>query len=630
MQRRKHSIYLSDIKRYINGEHYSAYEFLGSRLIEHNGKRGVAFCLYAPYAKEVRVVGNFNGWDGKEHKMLKVLDTGFWWLLIEGLHEGEMYKYEIIKSDGNKVLKADPYAFYSELRPNTASIVCDIDYNWNDNEWMLNRKSINYFESPMNIYEVHLGSWKMRDGEPLNYKECADELIPYLKEMGYTHIELLPIMEHPLDASWGYQITGYYAATSRYGKPQDFKYFVDRMHQNGIGVILDWVPGHFCRDEHGLYAFDGSHLYEHDDPRLGDNYDWGTANFDYGKKHVQSFLISNAMFWFEEFHIDGLRVDAVASMLYLNFGKPNLDIKNRFGGYENIDAVDFLKKLNKTIYENIDNPIMIAEESTTWPLVTYPTYEGGLGFSFKWNMGWMNDTLKYMNYDKFSRKNNHNLLTFSMMYAYSENFILPLSHDEVVHGKKSLIDKMSGDYEEKFKNLRLLYGYMMTHPGKKLLFMGGEIAQFIEWRFYSQIEWFLLKYPIHDALFRFVKELNHIYLENKSLWELDHKMEGFEWIDADNNHQSVISYIRYAKDKKDHIVVVINFSDGNYEQYKIGVPFETKYREILNSDKDIYGGSNFINSSSIKSVDDSWHGKDFSISIKLAPYSIILLKPEKE
>jgi 1,4-alpha-glucan branching enzyme len=626
--KRRHTIYASDINKYLRGEHFNAYEFLGSRIVEHQGKKGAVFITYAPKAGEVRVVGDFNGWNGDNHKMLKVLDSGFWWLFIENIKEGNLYKYEITKADGTKVLKADPYARFSELRPNTASIVYeDKDYKWQDDEWMEKRKSINYFKSPLNIYEVHLGSWKKKGEDFLNYREIADELSKYVKEMGYTHVELLPIMEHALDASWGYQITGYFSPTSRYGTPEDFKYFIDKMHREGIGVILDWAPGHFCRDEHGLYNFDGAHLYEHEDPMIGDNFDWGTANFDYSKGHVQSFLISNALYWFLEFHVDGLRVDAVAAMLYLNFGKEHLNIRNKFGGIENLDAVEFLKKLNKAIFLNVDNPLMIAEESTAWPLVTYPTYDGGLGFNYKWNMGWMNDTLRYMTMNDEERKYNHNLLTFSMMYAYSENFILPLSHDEVVHGKKSLIDKMSGSYEEKFANLRLLYGYMMAHPGKKLLFMGGEIAQFIEWRFYEELEWFLLKYPIHDSLKRYVRDLNRFYLENKALWELDHKGEGFEWIDANNNHQSILSFIR--RSKEDYLVIICNFGRGKYEDYKIGVPEENEYIEVFNSDKNIYSGSNFINEGIIKSLRESWHGRDYSINIRIAPYSFIVLKPRR-
>lgn len=626
--KRKHTIYTSDINKYLKGEHFNAYEFMGSRIVEYQGKIGGVFITYAPKAREVRVVGDFNGWNGDNHKMIKVLDSGFWWLFVENIKEGDLYKYEIIKADETRVLKADPYARFSELRPNTASVVYeDKDYKWQDKEWMEKRKMMNYFKSPINIYEVHLGSWKKKGENYLNYREIADELSKYVKEMGYTHVELLPVMEHPLDASWGYQITGYFSPTSRYGTPEDFKYFIDKMHREGIGVILDWAPGHFCRDEHGLYNFDGAHLYEHEDPILGDNFDWGTANFDYSKGHVQSFLISNAIYWLKEFHLDGLRVDAVAAMLYLNFGKEHLNIRNKFGGIENLDAVDFLKKLNKAIFLNVDNPLMIAEESTAWPLVTYPTYDGGLGFNYKWNMGWMNDTLRYMAMGDEDRKNNHNLLTFSMMYAYSENFILPLSHDEVVHGKKSLIDKMPGSYEEKFANLRLLYGYMMAHPGKKLLFMGGEIAQFIEWRFYEEIEWFLLKYPTHDSLKRYVMDLNKFYLENKALWELDHKGEGFEWIDANNSHQSVLSFIR--RSEEDYLVVICNFGRGKYENYKIGVPEDAEYIEVFNSDKNIYSGSNFVNDVSIKSLRESWYGRDYSVNIRIAPYSFIVLKPRR-
>ncbi|MCX7951908.1 MAG: 1,4-alpha-glucan branching protein GlgB [Clostridiales bacterium] len=624
-------LFESDVKKFISGEHYESYKFMGSKLLNYKGKDGASFCVFAPNAKEVRVVGNFNGWNGRSHRMYKVLNTGLWWLFIEGINDGEIYKYEIHKRDGSIVLKSDPYAIYSELRPNTASIVTELKENrWNDEKWLNKRENSNIYESPVNIYEVHLGSWMRGEGNRLlSYREIADKLCDYVLDMGYTHVEIMPVSEYPLDESWGYQPTGYFSVTSRYGRPEDFKYLIDKLHQNGIGVILDWVPGHFCRDEHGLYCFDGGHVFESDNPLLADNWDWGTANFDYGKAAVQSFLISNALYWFEEFHVDGLRVDAVAAMLYLDYGKQNMNIRNKFGGRENLEAVEFLRKLNKAIFERVKNPLMIAEESTAWPLVTYPVHDGGLGFNYKWNMGWMNDMLRYMQTDFPYRKDNHNLVTFSIMYAFSENFVLPLSHDEVVHGKKSLIDKMPGTYEEKFANLRAFYGYMMTHPGKKLLFMGGEFGQFIEWRFYEGLEWFMLKYPMHDALKRYVKDLNELYKDNSELYELDHKMEGFEWIDASNAHQSVFSFIRRNKDG-DYVVVICNFNKGKYEDFKIGVPELCEYEEIFNSDRDIYGGSNFINNDVIMAKNQEWHGRKYHINVKVAPLSFCVLKPIKE
>ncbi|SHE37333.1 1,4-alpha-glucan branching enzyme [Thermoanaerobacter uzonensis DSM 18761] len=624
VQYKNSTIYLSDIRKFLKGEHFRAYTFLGSRFINYRGKEGTVFCVWAPNAVRVGVAGDFNNWDAKNHMMLKVKDSGLWWIFIEGLKEGELYKYEIHTKDGKRILKTDPYAIFSEVRPNTASIVKNLpEYQWHDEDWMLRRKSENIFETPINIYELHLGSWRRKEnGELLNYREIADLLVPYVKEMGYTHVELLPLMEHPLDMSWGYQITGYFSVTSRHGTPEDFMYFVDKLHEHDIGVIMDWVPGHFCKDAHGLYNFDGTHLYEYDDPFIRENDYWGTANFDVSKPGVKSFLLSNAYFWFKEYHIDGLRCDAISNMLYLHTRSGRQEVHDQ--------VVSFLRDVNRLIFTNFPNPLMVAEESSAYPLVTYPDYGGGLGFNYKWDMGWMNDTLKYMAFPPEERKWNHNLLTFSIMYTYSENFILPLSHDEVVHGKKSLLDKMPGTYEEKFANLRALYGYMMTHPGKKLLFMGGEFGQFIEWDFKKELDWFLLDYPMHKSLQEYVKDLNKIYLSNKSLYEMDHSEEGFLWIDVNNSEQSIISYIRFAKDKKDFLVVVCNFSKVSYPVYRIGVPEYCLYKEILNSDETKYGGRSFVNENLIEAEKIGIHGKPYSIQIKLPPLSAVILKPQYE
>lgn len=611
------------------GKHFKSYEFLGSRLSKYEDNEGVAFRVWAPKAKKVRIVGNFNNWNGNNFEMYRE-NSGVWSLFISELQEGEIYKYEIFTEDNRVIVKSDPYAYYSELRPKTASIIMNIDnYKWNDKKWIEKRSKKNIFNSPINIYEVHLGSWKKDENDNFySYRKIADKLVDYVKDMGYTHIEILPITEHPLDASWGYQTTGYYSVTSRFGTPNDFKYFVDKFHNNGIGVILDWVPGHFCKDAHGLYKFDGTSLYEYSNPDLGENYDWGTANFDLGKKEVQSFLISNAVFWFEKYHVDGIRADAVSNMLYLNYGKKeNTLIKNEYGGNENLMAVEFIKNLNKAVFEYYKNPFMIAEESTAWSMVTTPTYLGGLGFNYKWNMGWMNDMLKYMEMDPIYRKWHHELITFSLMYAFSENFILPLSHDEVVHGKKSLLNKMPGNYEEKFKSLRLFYGYMMTHPGKKLLFMGGEFGQFIEWKYDSELDWHLLTYPSHDSLKRYVKELNHVYLKEKSLWQQDHLSDGFSWIDHANYNQSIISFIRKSTNKDEFIIVICNFTNVLYEDYKVGVPRKGNYVEILNSDRDIYGGSNCLNKGIIKSKKGKWNNRPYNIEIKIPPLSTIFIKP---
>ncbi len=620
------------------------HHLLGCKLTSQNGKKGAEFKVWAPNAKEVRVVGKFNKWNGKKHLMNFDSEQGIWSLFIPNIKEGDIYKYEILPQHGEKFLKSDPFAFYSELRPNTASVVKDVlsPYPWEDEEWMKKRESFNSYENPMNIYELHLGSWRKRavEKEPgkekeedgrgfYSYKEIADRLLPYILEMGYTHIEIMPLAEHPLDASWGYQVTGYFSITSRYGDPEGFKYFVNEFHKAGIGVIMDWVPGHFCKDAHGLYRFDGTTLFEYEDDRRGENYGWGTANFDLGKPEVRSFLISNAVFLYEIYHIDGIRADAISNVIYMEYGKPEVHgLKNKYGGDEDLDAIEFLRLLNKTIFEYFKNPLMIAEEATAWPLVTRPAYIGGLGFNYKWNMGWMNDMLKYMELDPIYRKYNHNLITFSLMYSFSENFILSLSHDEVVHGKKSLLDKMFGHYENKFASLRMFYGYMYTHPGKKLLFMGGEFGQFIEWRFYEELEWKLLKYPIHDSMKSYVRDLNMLYKKEKSLWELDCTSDGFQWIDHNNADQSIISYVRKSKDKDDYLVIICNFTPVHYSNFKVGIPRITDYEEIFNSDRDIYGGSNVRNMGIIKPLIEEKHGMPYSVSLEIPPLATIILKPK--
>jgi 1,4-alpha-glucan branching enzyme len=627
---KKNNIHVKDIKVFHQGNSINCYEFLGSKLVEENGVSCVRFTVWAPNAKKVMVVGSFNNWNGEKHVMRKISNSKLWTIFIPEAKEKDLYKYKIITKNGETLLKSDPFAFYSEKRPDTASIVTDIDkFKWFDDNWYKKRKNYDDYKSPMNIYEVHLGSWRTNeDGSFKNYREIADELSDYVKDMEYTHIEILPICEHPLDDSWGYQTTGYYSVTSRYGTPEDFKYFVNTFHNKNIGVIMDWVPSHFCKDSHGLYQFDGSYVYECNDPVLRENLDWGTANFDFSKPEIHSFLISNAVFWMKEYHIDAIRADAVANMLYLDYGKKdNHQIKNCYGGNENLNAINFIQKLNKAIFNNFDNPLMIAEESTVWPQVTKPTYVGGLGFNFKWNMGWMNDLLKYIEMDPIHRKWHHNLITFSLMYAFSENFILPLSHDEVVHGKKSLLDKMPGNYLQKFSSLRMFYGYMMTHPGKKLLFMGGEIGEFIEWRFNEQLEWHLLKFPIHNGLKKYVKALNHFYIKEKSLWELDHTSEGFTWIDHQNYNQSIISFIRKSSDKNDFIIVVCNFTPVQYEDYKVGVPRFITYEEVFNSDILDYGGSGQVNNEVLHPVRENWNTQPYHINIKIPPLSTIILKP---
>ena len=620
---------ISDYDLYLfnAGKNRFSYKFLGAHEIVHDGIKGVSFALWAPNAVGVSVVGNFNSWDGRRHQMRVRGSSGVWEIFIPNLKKGELYKFEIRTKNG-QLLKIDPYGFYFELRPKNANIVFDVtksNFFWTDEEWMKKRAEKNSISSPISIYEVHLGSWKRENGNFLNYRELAKKLTEYLKEMNFTHIEILPIMEHPLDASWGYQVTGYYAPTSRYGNPEDFKFFVNYLHSHNIGVIIDWVPAHFPTDSFALARYDGTALYEHEDPRKGFHPDWNTYIFNYGRNEVRNFLISNAVYWFNEYHVDGLRIDAVASMLYLDYSrKPGEWIPNEYGGNENLEAISFLQELNSVCYEMFDGIMMIAEESTAWPNVSKPTYIGGLGFGYKWNMGWMNDTLSYMSLDPIYRKYHHNKITFSLLYAFSENFILPLSHDEVVHGKKSLLMKMPGDWWQKFANLRLLLSYMWCHPGKKLLFMSGEFGQIREWDYNSELDWFLLNDDLHKKLQKMVKDLNKIYLKFPQLYEVDYDYSGFQWIDCNDTENSVISFLR--KDKNgNYLIIICNFTPVVRYNYRIGVPENKIYKEIFNSDSEYYGGSNVGNLGTINSEKIPFHGFDFSINLTLPPLGVIIL-----
>lgn len=621
-----------DMHLYNEGNHHKIYEKLGAHIMSIDGVEGTLFAVWAPCARRVSVIGSFNQWDGRRHQMRCLGNSGIWEIFIPAVTQGDIYKYEIKTISGELYRKSDPYAFYSELRPNTASIVYNVEnYSWNDTDWLRERDGSNSLEKPMSIYEVHLGSWVRFNEEEngfLTYTELADKLVDYAYDMGYTHVELLPVAEHPFDGSWGYQVTGYYSVTSRFGKPEEFMYFVDRCHRKGIGVIIDWVPAHFPKDAHGLARFDGTALYEHKDPRQGEHPDWGTHIFNYGRNEVRNFLISNAVFWFEKYHIDGLRVDAVASMLYLNYGKKAGEwIPNKCGGTENLEAVEFLRQLNSTVFKYFPGVMMIAEESTSWPLVSKPPYAGGLGFSYKWNMGWMNDYLKYESMDPVYRKYHHNNLTFSIMYAFSENFILVLSHDEVVHGKCSMLSKMPGDYWQKFAGLRAAYGYMYGHPGKKLLFMGSEFGQFIEWDYKKGLDWHLLDYDMHRKLQQYVKDLNKLYKNEKALYEEDFSNEGFEWIDCNDLDHSVVSFIRKGRCERDILIFVCNFTPVVYEDYRIGVPFDAVYNEVLNSDSEVYGGSNVGNLGAVKSEQNSIHGRPYSLRLRVPPFGVLILKP---
>lgn len=628
-----------EVRKFGAGIYYDSYEKFGAHPAVEAGIEGVHFAVWAPDAMRVSVVGDFNFWDGRRHQMKKRGPSGIYEIFIPGLRSGALYKYEIKTKAGDPMLKADPYGNFAELRPNTASVVWDMSgYKWNDDEWIKERAAAKdrLKDSPMSIYEVHLGSWMQKpmaqdeNGEDINgsqfynYREIAEKLAAYVKEMGYTHVELLPVMEHPLDESWGYQVTGYYAPTSRFGTPDDFKAFMDHMHKEGIGVILDWVPAHFPRDAHGLAAFDGTCLYEHQDPRQGSHPHWGTLIYNYGRPQVSNFLISNALYWAKEFHADGIRMDAVASMLYLDYGKNAGEwVANIYGGNENLEAVEFLKHLNSIYARDTKGSVLIAEESTAWPKVSGDEDDGGLGFDFKWNMGWMNDFLDYMQCDPYFRHDHYGELTFSMLYAYSEKFVLVFSHDEVVHGKGSMAGKMPGDTQEKkFANLRAAYGFMMGHPGKKLLFMGQDFGQMDEWNEKASLEWGLLKYDIHSQMKDYVKALNHLYRTQPALYKQDYEPEGFEWINCTYNDENIVIFERKTDKPEETLLFVCNFVPVGHEKFRLGVPFAGKYKEILNSDSKQFGGSGMTNPRVKMSKKEEWDTRKNSIAINLAPMSV--------
>ncbi len=618
-----------DLHLLAEGTQMRAFEKLGARPITHGIRRGVHFAVWAPNARRVSVVGDFNGWDGRVHPM-RVRSSGYWETFLPDLAAGDRYKFEVLGADGSVMLKADPCGRYFETPPRTASIVWSSDqYAWADEAWMSARAGQDrWLERPMSIYEVHLGSWRTSpDGRLLTYRELAEQLVPYVKEMGFTHIELLPVMEHPFTGSWGYQVIGFFAPTSRFGPPEDFKAFVDACHQAGLGVILDWVPGHFPKDQHGLARFDGTAAYEHSDPRQGEHQDWGTLVFNYGRHEVRSFLLSNALYWLEQFHIDGLRVDAVASMLYLDYSRePGQWVPNRYGGRENLEAIAFLEQLNVLVATECPGAVVFAEESTSWPGVTRPAHLGGLGFTYKWNMGWMHDMLDYTAVDPVYRKWHHNQVTFSLVYAYSERFVLPFSHDEVVHGKRSLLDKMPGDVWQRHATLRALYGYMFAHPGKKLLFMGGEIGQWREWNHDGELDWAVLGDARHAGLQRWVKDLNHLYASEPALWQKDDAPEGFQWIDCHDHEHSVLSLLRRGQDDAAHVVAVVNFTPVPRHGYRVGVPAPGSYHERLNSDAEVYGGSNVGNGGWIPTEPVPAHGFAQSVSLTVPPLGFLLLK----
>ncbi len=625
---------LTDFDLYLMGEgsHERAYEKMGAHLVEVDGKKGIFFAVWAPNARRVQIIGNFNNWDGGQHNM-NSSDAGIWTLFIPGLEEHTVYKYRIEAQSGQTFDKADPYGFGMEQRPRTASVVVNLDrYSWGDDDWVAHRAERQAFDKPISIYEVHLNSWRKKQDEKwgtryLTYRELADELIPYVKEMGFTHIELMPIAEHPLDASWGYQVLGYFAPTSRFGDPQDLMYFIDQCHQNNIGVILDWVPAHFPKDGAGLHYFDGTHLYSHTDPRQGEHQDWGTMIFNFGRNEVRAFLISNALFWIDKYHFDGLRVDAVASMLYLDYSREEGQwIPNQYGGRENLEAISFLRKVNEVVHGIHPGVLTIAEESTAWPMVSRPTYMGGLGFSLKWNMGWMHDTLNYISKDPIHRRYHHNDMTFSLLYAFNENFVLPISHDEVVHGKGSLINKMPGDDWQKFANMRAYLAFMWAHPGKKLLFMGSEFGQWQEWNFNTSLEWAALEAANHQGLQQFVKDLNRLYRQEPALHQVDFEWTGFAWIDANDSDNSVFSFMRKAKNSDDFVIVVSSYTPVPRQNYRVGVPKAGYYREILNSDAEAYWGSNVGNAGGCQAEETPFHGQPYSISITLPPLATVMFK----
>jgi 1,4-alpha-glucan branching enzyme len=624
---------LGDYDLYLFGEgsHTRLYDKLGAHPMPIGRANGVHFAVWAPNAQRVSVVGDFNNWDGRVHPMRSLGASGVWEIYLPSGRVGHRYKYEIRSRKGEILLKSDPVGFAFEVPPQSASVVATLDYEWQDGDWMRARPSLgSWFDRPMAVYEVHLGSWARvpEEGDRyLSYRELADRLIPYVKDMGYTHIELLPVMEHPFSGSWGYQVTGFYAPTSRFGTPQDFKAFMDACHRNGIGVILDWVPGHFPKDAHGLARFDGTELYEHADPRQGEHREWGTLIFNYGRNEVRNFLLANALFWLDEYHADGLRVDAVASMLYLDYSRKEGEwVPNPFGGRENLDAIEFIRRMNMLTHAEHPGSITIAEESTAWPSVSRPTYVGGLGFTYKWNMGWMNDILEYVRKDPIHRRWAHTHLTFSLLYAFTENFILPFSHDEVVHGKGSMLGKIPGDDWQKAATLRALYGYMYAHPGKKLMFMGAEFGQGREWNYDQSLDWHMLEKPLHAGLRRFVADLNHTYVAEPPLHAIDFEAPGFQWIDCNDNENSVISLIRRSKDGG-FLVALLNFTPVPRDGYRVGVPAAGPYLELLNSDAGIYGGSNVGNGGVVFTEPIASHGHPDSLRLSLPPLGFLLLKP---
>ena len=622
---------LSEFDRYLlaEGTFHRAYQKLGAHLTDRDGRQGVQFAVWAPNAKRVSVVGDFNSWDASANRM-EPSSAGVWESFVPGARQGDVYKYRLeSKFRAYQVDKADPFGFAAEIRPQTASRVWDLgDYSWHDSAWMAGRRKNNSLDAPISIYEVHLGSWRRvpeEDNRWLSYREIAPLLADYVHNMGFTHVELLPVMEHPFDGSWGYETTGYFCPTSRFGTPTDFMYFVDYLHQQGIGVILDWVPAHFPKDEAGLGYFDGSHLYEHSDPRQGEHPDWNTFVFNYGRNEVRSFLISNSLFWLDKYHVDGLRVDAVAAMLYLDYGRREGEwIPNRYGGRENIEAIEFLRALNEEVYSTFPDAMMIAEESTAWPQVSRPVYVGGLGFGLKWNMGWMHDMLGYMSQDPVFRSYHHNQITFSLVYAFSENFVLPFSHDEVVYGKGSLTRKMPGDEWQKFANLRLLCGFMFGHPGKKLLFMGCEFGQWSEWNHDQSLDWHLLGIPLHSALQRWIRDLNTFYRGRPALYELDFDSGGFAWVDCTDFQRSVISFLRRGRNPREQVLFVCNFTPVVRQNYRVGVPLEGFWKEVLNSDAPLYGGSGQGNFGGSDTVPLPLHGHPFSLNMTLPPLGVVV------
>ncbi len=617
-----------DLHLFSEGKHWHAYRILGAHQHQIDNVDGVLFSTWAPSAQRVSVVGSFNSWDGRCHPMRVRGGSGVWELFIPGLSAGDLYKFEIKNQhDGSLHSKMDPYAQQGELRPGTASVIASTStHTWQDNDWMIKRQGSDWLHQPHSVYEVHLGSWKRNQlGAFLTYRDFADQLVPYVKQMGFTHIELLPVTEHPLDISWGYQTTGYFSPTSRFGSPDELRYFIDQCHQNNIGVILDWVPGHFPKDAHGLAKFDGSALYEHADPRQGEHQDWGTLIFNYGRSEVTNFLLSSAFFWLEEFHIDGLRVDAVASMLYLDYSREEGQwVPNQHGGRENLEVIDFLKQMNTVLHQEHPGCLISAEESTSYPMVSRPAHMGGLGFSMKWNMGWMHDILQYMQQDAIHRRYHHDSLTFGLLYAFTENFVLPFSHDEVVHGKKSMLNKMPGDEWQRFANLRLLYTFMFTYPGKKLLFMGSEFAQGSEWNCEQSLDWYVLDYPLHKGMQTLVADLNKTYTTTPELHAHDFDPHGFEWIDCNDREQSILSFLR--KNGENVVITIFNFTPVPRQQYRIGVPEPGHYKVILNSDSEFYGGSNVANKIEIIAEQQPWSDRPYSIQLNLPPLAGLVLR----